>query len=120
MIVAGLNLKRVDGIFVSARPPPVSLNSGGTSFVGLCTKSRRNISDSHSPICNPQQRYAITVSDKPKESLRILPIFVQYRGLRVADLGLRTETRFRLFVQSREEGNVDVTLGLFLDWFSLM
>src|SRR6266852_4238621 len=67
---------------------------------GLCTKSRRNISDSHSPICNPQQRYAITVSDKPKESLRILPIFVQYRGLRVADLGLRTETRFRLFVQS--------------------
>src|SRR2546427_12638538 len=62
----------------------------------LCTKSRRNISDSHSPICNPQQRYAITVSDKPKESLRILPIFVQYRGLRVADLGLRTETRFRL------------------------
>src|SRR5437667_12721433 len=76
--------------------------SGEGSFPSsrLCTKSRRNISDSHSPICNPQQRYAITVSDKPKESLRILPIFVQYRGLRVADLGLRTETRFRLFVQS--------------------
>src|SRR5438552_8927053 len=91
--------------------------SGEGSFPSsrLCTKSRRNISDSHSPICNPQQRYAITVSDKPKESLRILPIFVQYRRLRVADLGLRTETRFRLFVQSREEGNAD---ALFL--FSIL